>query len=59
MPRRRESSHLHGAISIILDRLNLDLPSPHGEEHRVESDEKRLSHRSVGGNLSSRGQGSG
>ena len=42
MPRRRETSHLHRAISIILDRLNLDLPSPHGELHRLDSDEKRL-----------------
>lgn len=36
MPRRRDKDDLHGAISVILDCLDLNLPSPHGElENRI------------------------
>lgn len=42
MPRRRDEDHyLHGAISVILDRLDLNLPSPHGE---VENRKRRCYH---------------
>lgn len=54
MPRQRDTGHLHRAISVILDRLDLNLPSSHVELHRLNSDESRLHTGPVGENLTSR-----